>query len=158
MASTKLELLLQVWQRLLHSFEEIDSDELRTLSESWERSLLQINQLLTAPEARGARSSLITGLEQGLREIPVFLSKLNPAIRPVAVQTYNRIVNECLDGFFEKDAQSLEKIIKRGRLVNEREWSLVRHWIDLREGDETCQATLLLFYKLIDEYEAKKSV
>lgn len=99
------------------------------------------------------RSAFVAGLEQGLREIPSLLSELPEVERRLALKTLSRVVESMVPGFFEKNRETLGKIVARGKIKNEDEWYLIRHCVDEIEGDSSQLLRLAELYKLIDNYE-----
>ena len=102
----------------------------------------------------GPRSAYATGMEQALREMPMLLSSLGADDRKVAARALSAAIGAHYPDFAAKDAQRLEKIKARGRVLGESEYSLVRHQIDVLEADPSRTGELQAYYALVDGYEA----
>jgi len=97
---------------------------------------------------------MVAGLEQGLRETPYLLAVLADHDRRYAVGVFRRIVESCLDGFFEREIETLKKVTSRARIATRREWDVVRHRVDEIEGNASYVSELALLYSMLDAYES----
>lgn len=123
------------------------------LADTWNNALEKMHSILGEKNPPVTRSAMIGGMEQGLRETPVFFSTLPEAQRRVALQVFYRVVETHVPGLFKRDQDALKKIYVRGRIKNEIEWYLLRHRVDEIEGESSHASELERLYTLLGEYE-----
>ncbi len=150
---TRFEKLTEAYAQLGSEFRDIGNAKLVELVDTWEKSLSQMHSMLIKNKPLVKRSAFVAGLEQGLREIPSLLSELPEVERRLALKTLSRVMESMVPGFFEKNRETLDKIVARGKIKNKDEWYLIRHHVDEIEGDSSQLLQLAELYKLIDNYE-----
>jgi hypothetical protein len=93
-------------------------------------------------------------MEQGLREIPMLLSGVPAPIGERLIKAFRQILQEEAPDFLSGDSDKLMRIVKRGRLRNEREYHLVRHRLDEIEGHNEHHGETAILLGLLDSFEA----
>lgn len=101
------------------------------------------------------RSVLTSGLEQGLREMPMIFQSMSPEVRKLSVHALAAAVSAHYPDFLHKDAERLAKIKVRGSIRGEREFYLVRQRVDLLEGEPSQLEELQHLYQLLDRFERR---
>jgi hypothetical protein len=149
----KFEVLTDIYSLLGAEFRSLGIPKLVAIADSWEKALSQMQQLRTT-KAQVKTSTLVAGLEQGLRETPLVLSSLPEAERHLALKTFRHVVSLHSPSFFEKEREKVEQIVARGKIKNETEWHLIRHRVDEIENEVPQTTELLQLYTLLDAYES----
>jgi hypothetical protein len=148
----KLTKLVAVFDEFHNLIAQLDDPTAKLLVENWAAVR---NQYVTP--AGVARSSLASGMEQGLRETPELFQSMSCEARKSAVKALAAATSSHYPEFFLKDAQRLAKIKARGSILSQNEYYLVRHQVDLLEGEPTQEPELQLLYELVDRFQAQGS-
>jgi hypothetical protein len=143
----KLTKLVAVFDQFHEAIARLDNPTAKHLVENWARIRHQYVQPSGAP-----RSAFASGMEQGLRETPVLLQSMRPEARKCAVQALAAAISAHYPDFLDKDAERLAKIKTRGSIRGENEFYLVRHHVDLLEGEPSQKEELRLLYELVDRF------
>ena len=151
---SKLEKLTNIYTQLILEFRKIDNSKLKEHLDAWDNALSQFDSILSQNNIPVKRSAIATGIEQGLRETPLLLQSILPEEqRSSALIKFKHIVELNIPNFFDKEIKRLNKIVTCGKIKNENEWYMIRHRIDLIEGNASMTAELNLLYVLLDTYE-----
>ncbi|WP_286261996.1 hypothetical protein [Thalassotalea atypica] len=94
---TKFDVLIKVYGELIIEFQSIEGDLISQLVASWETSLKQIDDFINTQKVK--KSQIVSGLEQGLREIPDILSDLPSPIKEEALKKFNSVVVVSIPNF-----------------------------------------------------------
>ena len=151
--TTKLERLIAAYERLgeeLAGIPDREVERVRTVC----LGVLPFIAEIRSRDPSVRPSQIAAGLEQGLREMPMFLSSANADWRSKVSIAYRSAVTSQCPEFFAKDSERCEKIRARGRIRTEAEFYLVRHQIDEAEGAAQ-ESMLAELYALVDAYEAR---
>jgi hypothetical protein len=108
----------------------------------------------TTLESGVAKSKLASGMEQGLRELPLGLNAEGHGAHAEIMRILHGSIARHYPEFFRKDESLLAAIIGRSKIRNAQEYYLVRHRIDELEGDAGASGERSLLYKLIDQFES----
>jgi hypothetical protein len=146
----KLARLIAVFDQFHNDIALLDDPRAKQLAGNWARLRDQYATPVGAP-----RSAFAAGMEQGLRETPMLLRSMRPESRKLAADALAAAITTHYAEFFAKDAIRLEKIKARGSIRSENEFYLVRHNIDLLEGEPSREEELRLLYRLVDRFEAR---
>lgn len=146
----KLTKLLAVFDQFHEAITLLDDPLAKQLAGNWS----SLRERYVSPEG-APRSAFAAGMEQGLREMPILLGSMHPDARRQAAEALTDAITAHYPGFLVKDAARLEKIKARGYLRGENEYYLVRHHIDILEGDPNREAELRRCYELVDPFEAR---
>jgi len=114
----KLSKLVALYDALHEELETLENEPAMHLCENWKRG----RPTFTDPTGKHPRSALATGLEQGLREIPLLLKSLPPAARSSAAKALDRAIATHYPEFNANEEARLEKIKTRGRIRGENEF------------------------------------
>jgi hypothetical protein len=128
--SDKLTKLIAVFDQFHDAIARLDDPTAKRLVENWAGVRHQYATPAVAP-----RSALAAGMEQGLRETPMLLQSMRSEARKYAVQALAAAISAHYPAFLLKDAERLAKIKARGSIRGENEFYLVRHQVDLLEGE-----------------------
>ena len=153
-STTRLENLTTVYKQLGEEFKKTGNAKLLAIAESWGASFSQLHTEIGKNNLPAKPTALVAGLEQGLRETPSLLSGLPEEQHRLAIKVFQRVIESNLPGFFEKELETLEKIIARGKIKSEKEWYLVRQRVDEIEGDDSRTSELMQLYTMTDAYES----
>ena len=148
----KLSKLVAVFDALHAALATVDDKVALQLCENWKK----VRTKYVEPSGKHPRSTLASGMEQGLREIPLLLEPMSRVARAEAAKALAAAVIAHYPDFIAKDLARLEEIKSRGRIRGENEFHLARHQVDLLEGDASRTAELQEWYRLIDAFEARK--
>jgi len=87
---TKFDRYLKAYFDLSDELKNLDNETIRELVKGWEQSLKQIEDFVTSKKV--TKSQMVSGLEQGLREIPEIICDLPSPIKEQALLMYNQAV------------------------------------------------------------------
>lgn len=146
----KLTKLVAVLDQFYEAIARLDDPMAKRLVENWAGIRHQYEEPSDVP-----RSAFASGMEQGLRETPMLLQSMHPEARKCAVQALAAATSAHYPDFLIRDAERLAKIKARGSIRGENEFYLVRHHVDLLEGDPTQEEELRLLYELVDRFEGR---
>lgn len=150
---TKFTQLVGAYGHLGFELRTLGIVSLAELADTWDEALKQMHAMLSEKNPPYTRSVMVGGLEQGLREAPVFFSSLPEAQRHAALKMYRRAIEARVPDFFKRDQDVLRKVLARGRVKNENEWYLLRHRVDEIEGELSHASELEKLYTLLGDYE-----
>lgn len=146
----KLTKLIALFDQFHQAIERLDEPVAKRLVENWAGIRHQYVEPSGAP-----RSALASGMEQGLRETPILLRSMPPEARKRAVQALTAAISAHRPDFLVKDVERLSKIKARGSIRGVNEFYLVRHRVDLLEGDPSQEEELRLLHELADRFEGR---
>lgn len=146
----KLSKLVAVFDQFHDAIAQLDDPKAKRLVESWAGIRHRYIEPSGAP-----RSAFAAGMEQGLREAPELLESMHPDVRKYAIQALASATSAHFPDFHAKDAERLAKIKERGSIRGEREFYLIRHRVDLLEGNSKQAEELRLLYKLLENFESR---
>jgi hypothetical protein len=106
-------------------------------------------------QPKPTNSQIAAGLEQGLREMPGSVREVGAKWRSEFARALHQSITIEYPEFLALDAQRLAKIMERGRIRTESEFYLVRHRIDIAEGEPELTEELEKLYALVGAYEAR---
>jgi hypothetical protein len=143
-----------VYDRFNEELLKCDDPRAAMYAQSWIDTKAKFTAWLNDPKKEVRRSSLASGMEQGLRDTLIALESYPAPIRERLTKAFRRILMEEAPDFFTGDSAKLMRIVKRGRLRNESEYYLVRHRLDEIEGRETHRDETIVLVRLLDGFEA----
>jgi hypothetical protein len=143
-----------VYDRFNNELLKCNDPHAATLARAWVDAKAEFANWLSDPAKKVSRSSMASGMEQGLREIPMVLSGVPAPIRERLIKAFRQILQEEAPDFLSGDADKLIRIVKRGRLRNGNEYYLVRHRLDEIEGYDEHRDETIVLVGLIDSFEA----
>lgn len=146
----KLAKLVAVFDEFHQALAEIDDAKAQRLVENWAGIRRQYVEPSGAP-----RSAFAAGMEQGLRETPMLLQSMHSESRKTAARALAAATLAHYPDFLVKDAERLAKIKARGSIRGENEFYLVRHQVDLLEGEPSQGEELRQLYELVDRFEGR---
>lgn len=91
---TKFDKYMKAYLELRDEFKGLENQTIQELVKSWDLSFKQLDDFVTSKQI--TKSQLVSGLEQGLREIPELLSDLPSPIREKATSKYNQVVSKII--------------------------------------------------------------
>lgn len=150
---TKFTQLVSAYGQLGFALRTLGIASLAELADTWDEALNQMHAMLSEKNPPYTRSVMVGGLEQGLREAPVFFSSLPEAQRHAALKMHRRAIEAHVPDFFKLDQDVLQKVLARGQIKNENEWYLLRHRVDEIEGELSHASELEKLYTLLGDYE-----
>jgi hypothetical protein len=124
------------------------------LAQNWIDAKAKFANWLNDPMKKVSRSSMVSGMEQGLRDMLILLGSFPIPARERLIKAFRPILQEEAPDFLSGDAAKLIRIVKRGRLRNESEYYLVRHRLDEIEGHDEHRAETTVLVGLLDSFEA----
>lgn len=146
----KLAKLVAVFDQFHASVAQLDDPTAKRLAESWAALRHEYVSPTGAP-----RSAFATGMEQGLREMPMAMQRLPPRLRTRAAQALANAISAHCPEFLVKEEQRLAKIKARGHIRSESEFHLVRHHVDVLEGEPDREQELRQLYELVNRFEVR---
>lgn len=144
----KLTKLVAVFDQFHKAITQLDDPMAKSLVKNWAGIRRQYVEPSGAP-----RSAFAAGMEQGLREMPTGLQSMRPDARKLAIEALAAATQAYYPEFLTRDAKRLEKITMRGSIRGESEFYLVRHYVDLLEGEHGREEEFLRLYELVERFE-----
>jgi hypothetical protein len=115
------------------------------------------DQLLAQGPSAPWPQGVLAGLRQGIRDVQAMLEMLPTEKRAALKQRLRNVGDGLVERLDEQDASRLTSIRKRGRILDDDEYYLVRAEIDRLEPSPTRDETLLReLYRLVDEASVRK--
>ncbi|MBG6079140.1 hypothetical protein IWX58_000827 [Rubrivivax gelatinosus] len=146
----KLTKLVAVFDQFHSVIAQLNDPTAKRLVDNWAEVRRQYVASVGVP-----RSVLASGMEQGLRETPMLLQSMSAEARKSAAQALAEAISSHYPIFAAKDAERLANIKARGSIRSEGEFHLIRHQVDLLEGEPSQQQELRLLYELVRKFEAR---
>lgn len=87
--------------------------------------------------------------------MPLLFGGLPASERRVFSMAYKAAIEAEYPEFLRSQQDRLEKILIKGRISNESQFYLVRHAIDILEGDPSRADELSKLYLLVEKYERR---
>ena len=106
-------------------------------------------------EPKPTSSQIVSGLEQGLREMPDLVGGIDIQWRAAVSKALHDAISAEYPEFLRLEITRLEKIFARGKIRTEAEFYLVRHRIDVLEGEPELTEELKRLYALAGTFEAR---
>ena len=147
----KLTKLVAVFDQFHEAIARFDDSTAKRLTEYW----AGIRHKYVEPSG-SPRSAFASGMEQGLREMPMLLRSMPPEARKCAAQALAAATSAHYPDFLKKDTERIAKIKARGSIRSESEFYLVRHLVDLLEGEPNQEKELRLLHELMDRFEGRR--
>ena len=150
---TKLEKLLAVWAMFADQTRGTADPEVQELH----RVAAGVPQFVEAARLRVPKptnSQIASGLEQALREI-ADLGGVKVQSRAPVWRAIQQALSAEYPEFLSFDAERLAKVMKCGRIRTDAEFYLVRHRIDVVEGERKHEEELEKLYALVGDYETR---
>ena len=127
---------------------------------AWELALVATGVPTFVAEARpqGAKptsSQVVSGLEQGLRDLPNLISEVDSQWRGAVSKALHDAVAAEYPEFLRLETARLGKVVARGKIRTEAEFHLVRHRIDVLEAEPELPEALGRLYALVDAFKAR---
>ena len=85
---------MKAYLELRDEFKCLENKTIQELVKSWELSFEQIEEFLSLKKV--TKSQVVSGLEQGLREVPEIIADLPNPIKEQAISKYNQIVSKTI--------------------------------------------------------------
>lgn len=152
--ATKSEKLLAAYARFAQAISAIPDEK------AWELALVATGVPTFVAEARpqGAKptsSQIVSGLEQGLRDMPDLIGGVDIQWRGAVSRALQDAVAAEYPEFLLLETARLEKVMARGKIRTEAEFYLVRHRIAVLEGEPELPEELRSLYALAEAFEAR---
>src|SRR5260221_1289942 len=127
---SRFDVYLMVYDRFADELLKCGDPHAAMIAQSWIDAKAKLIDWLGDPATKVSRASMVSGMEQGLRETPMTLGVVPTSIRLHLLETFRLILQEEAPDFLSGDRNKLARIIERGRIRNEDEFYLVRHRLD----------------------------
>jgi hypothetical protein len=151
---TKAQKILAAYERFAQEIVAIPDPKAQELY----RIAVSVPQFITDMRSKQPHinsSQIASGLEQGLRELPGLVGMVDAQWRWAVARALHDAISSEYPESLKADVDRLKKILVRGKIRTEREFYLVRHQIDVLEGQPELAEDLKCLYSLADEYEAR---
>jgi hypothetical protein len=148
---TRLAKLIAVFDRFYESITNASGDGAVEWVGYWDK----LRPTYVNPPPGVTRSQLSGGLAQGLLEMPLLFGDMPASERRVFSMAYKSAIEAEYPEFLQAQQDRLEKIVAKGRISNESQFYLVRHAIDLLEGDPARTDELSKLYRLVEQFERR---
>lgn len=149
---TKLQKLVAVFDTFHNSLEALPGDDAKAFVYNWKQTRSSYGNI-----PAGVRpSQLASGLEEALREMPMLFEAVVPEQRACINKAFSQALAEHYPDFLAKQHERFEKILAKGKISRESEYYVIRHYVDIYEGDEKHSVLLNQLYHLIDLYESRR--
>ena len=100
-------------------------------------------------------SALADGLAQSLRETPQFVQRFAEPDRSLAARALRLALLRHYPEWIESERVQIQKIIDSGSIRSESQFYVIRHQVDLIEGDPLQHDRYAEYLRLLDQYEVK---
>ncbi|MFL6629326.1 MAG: hypothetical protein ACJ8G1_22995 [Vitreoscilla sp.] len=145
----KFEKLLAVYDRFHAELEVVDHEFARQLVAAWKAGRASV----VTPEPGVRPSQLAADMEEGLR---FFMSASMSASDGARVaRALRAAIADAYPEFIAQQDETLRAICAKGRIASDRQFDLVRHAIDVAEGDPRRREQLAELYRLVELYESR---
>jgi len=150
--ASKSEKLLAAYARFAQAISAIPDEK------AWELALVATGVPTFVAEARpqGAKptsSQVVSGLEQGLRDMPHLVGEVDSQWRGAVSKALHDAVAAEYPEFLRLETARLGKVVARGKIRTEAEFHLVRHRIDVLESEPELPEVLSTLYALVEAFE-----
>ena len=150
--ASKSEKLLAAYARFAQAISAIPDEK------AWELALVATGVPTFVAEARpqGAKptsSQFVSGLEQGLRDMPHLVGEVDSQWRGAVSKALHDAVAAEYPEFLRLETARLGKVVARGKIRTEAEFHLVRHRIDVLESEPELPEVLSTLYALVEAFE-----
>ena len=149
-STTRYDKLLATYEDLVAEISGVQDPLISGFCSSWESTRKAYEQAL---QSGATKSQIASGMEQGLRELPMLFREAGGKQRAQLLAILHIAVVKNFPEFFSKDALLLASIVKRRKIRNAREYYSVRHRIDELEGEASSLGECQLLYKLVEQFE-----
>lgn len=127
---------------------------------AWELALVATGVPTFVAEARpqGAKptsSQVVSGLEQGLRDMPHLIGEVDSQWRGAVSKALHDAITAEYPEFLRLETARLEKVMARGKIRTEAEFHLVRYRIDVLEAEPELPQALGRLYALVEAFKAR---
>lgn len=151
---SKSEKLLAAYARFAQAISTIPDEK------AWELALVATGVPTFVAEARpqGAKptsSQVVSGLEQGLRDMPKLIGEVDSQWRAAVSKALHDALSAEYPEFLRLEAARLGKVVARGKIRTEAEFHLVRHRIDVLESEPELPEALGRLYVLVEAFKAR---
>lgn len=147
---TRYDKLLATFEELIAAISDVQEPMIAALCSSWESTKNGYEQ---AFRSGVTQSQIASGMEQGLRELPMLFHEVGGEHRSRLLHVLHTAITKNFPDFFKKNAALLASVVERNKIRNAREYYSVRHRIDELEGDESNIGERKRLYKLVDQFE-----
>jgi len=152
--ATKPEKLVAAYARFARAVSNIPDEK------AWElcRVAAGVPAFVTEARTRDPKptgSQIAAGLEQGWREMLDLVGEVDIQWRGAVSNALHDAIAAEYPEFLQLETARLEKIMARGKIRTEAEFYLVRHNIDVLEGEPELPEELRRLYALVEAYEAR---
>ena len=147
----RLASLLALFDSFYQSLEGDSDPRAQRLLTTWS----SIRHLYEATNSAFAPSKMSAVLEQNLLELPMWLESMDPSSRLAASNALAMAIRENLPAFQAEHDERLAKVLARGSIRGESEFYLVRHAVDIAEGNVEQTSELSALYALIEKFETR---
>jgi hypothetical protein len=146
MRKTKFEKYVEIYQKLITEFAEIECEELEKITKSWKISLNDMESWLAMPKPPVSSSKLAIGLELGISEFPSCIENIEPSKKAQINTIFYDIVSSSAPDYWAKLIKQIDAIVERNLLITEQEFYILRNYLDELEANGKTKE-----YKKIDE-------
>ena len=150
-STTRYDKLLATFEDLIAAISDVQEPMIAHLCSSWESTKNGYEQAL---RSGATKSQIASGMEQGLRELPMLFHEVSGEHRVQLLNVLHIAVTKNFPEFFKKDASLLTSVVERKKIRNAREYYLIRHRIDELEGDASNLGERERLYQLVDQFES----
>jgi hypothetical protein len=151
---TKTEKILSAYERFGIAIAGINDEHAQMLHKASDGARAFVSEV-RAKNPKITTSQASAGLEQGLRETPQLILAVAPEWRTQVSKAFHDALMLEYPEFLALEAERLNKVLARGKIRSEAEYYLVRHEIDMVEGDLYRRDELKVLYALVDAFEAR---
>lgn len=149
-SKTRYDKLLATYEDLVTAISDVRDPVIVGFCSSWKSTKTGYEQAL---KSGATKSQIASGMEQGLRELPMLFCEVNGEQRAQLLNCLHMAVVTNFPEFFKRDATLLASVVGRRKIRNAREYYLVRHRIDELEGEASSYDERELLHKLVDQFE-----
>ncbi|MCZ2498110.1 hypothetical protein GN316_15195 [Xylophilus sp. Kf1] len=151
---TKIEKLCAAYEEFGRAIAAVPGERAKSLADSSADVRAFVAKALSN-SPKPTPSQVAAGLEQGWRETPRLIQGIGVEWRSKVAEAWFTATSNNYPEFLTKEGDRLQMIVTRGKIRTEAEFYLVRHEIDVLEGQGDKAQVLPGLYKLADEYEKR---
>jgi|SRR6516225_7438685 hypothetical protein len=149
--------LLQRFDAVLAIVRKVNSPDADKYLEITGQSLRQIRAQLRMSPRPVPLAKVLTGLRQGLRELPLVFGSVLADASPSDRERIAKAINGSASPAFLQEQDKARDVMRRGVIRAEEEWYVLRWRLDQIEAEDAHQQESTLLRNLLDAYAIEPS-
>ncbi|WP_448165090.1 hypothetical protein [Burkholderia cepacia] len=145
--------LMGALNKIERIFGSLDAGDARLLKKRMDAARGECERYVNGEEIEFKPSDLVAGFKQAIRETP-FIFRAQPIeIRKSLMNEYIKAVESEIPGFFERESEKIQKIIKRGKIRNPDEFYLAELCFEQMHETNPDGEDSVALRRIMDDFE-----